>query len=168
MFDKLYYCTNIKLAENSVIEKGSNPIDEEKGVPFGYGEFSHRAAIIELFLEIARLETFPKKPKRTNSIFTCKDLNSFSKFIQFFRSRTGVYCYEVQPTKDTYNYHVGDYMYHGLLEHIKEEGSWELMRYKDFNNYAVLYWGKAPPEDTTEIVIESPVKIIKEIDLNLD
>jgi hypothetical protein len=164
MFDKFYYCTNLKLKENSVIEKGSNPLDKEIGVPFGFEKLSYKWVGIELILEIVRLEEFPEKPRRSEGIFVCKDFESFCNFVASYRSNTGVYYYEVAPVKDNYKYHIGDYTYHGLTERMKGE-DWHLLKYKDFLNHSYLYWGKKPEEGKAEVLLQSPIKIVKEIDI---
>ena len=163
MFDKLYHTTSIRLAKDSIIEKGLSPLDMERGVPFNWGKASYKNSFIEILLEVVRLEQFPSKPKRNNSIFTCNNIETLNNFKKKYRDHLGCYCYEVTPVKESYNYHIGDYNFHNLPL-IDQE--WEKMKYKDFHNYAVLYWSKPPPKETTEIIIDSPIKIVKEIELN--
>jgi len=167
MPNKYFYCTGLKLKENSIIEKGNNPINLEIGVPFAFGE--NKNTIIELILEIVRLEKFPSKPKRSESLFVCRSLKTLFDFAKTYRT-AGTYYYEVEAIKENYNYHFGDYLFGGLLEKncgcYPSEDVWKRFKYKDLYNYGFFYWNDKPLLETEEMVIDSPIKIIKELYLD--
>ena len=162
MFNKLYYCTSLKLKEGSIIEKGLHPLDFKKGMPFAFNNYNY--IFIEMVLELVRLENFQSKPKRSECVFVSDTKQSLQHFIKEHRNDMPLYYYEVNPTKEKYNYHIGDFNYHNLVQLLKDDVKFKKITYKDFYNHAYMYWSSEAAENKKEIVINCPIKIIKEFD----
>lgn len=163
MFNKLYHASSIKLSPNSIIEGGLHPLNIDKGTPFAYNNYNY--IFIEMLLEIVRLDKFSNKPKRSQSVFVCDKKNQLELFLKQHRQNLNLYCYEVEPIDDNFNYHIGDFNYHGLADKMNDNLILKNIKFKDFYSYAEKYWSKEPNPETTEIVLNSPIKIIKEFDI---
>lgn len=163
MFDKFYHASSIKLSPNSIIEGGLHPLNMDKGVPFAFNNYNY--IFIEMLLELVRLDKFNDKPKRSQSVFVCDTKNQLKLFLKQHRQNLDLYCYEVSPINKNFNYHVGDFNYHGLADKMTDNLIFKNIKFKDFYNYGEKYWSETPSAETREIVLNCPIKIIKEFDI---
>ena len=118
MFDKFYHASSIKLSPNSIIEGGLHPLNMDKGVPFAFNNYNY--IFIEMLLELVRLDKFNDKPKRSQNVFVCDTKNQLKLFLKQHRQNLDLYCYEVSPINKNFNYHVGDFNYHGLADKMTD------------------------------------------------
>jgi hypothetical protein len=150
---KLFHCTHLELSEGSIIQPGN----------WGKNLFEigiqHRCWTREMVLEAVRSLNFPKKPSRLKSTFACLTLEA----IKFYRTHhcPAGHIYEVEIIALNSVSHKGDF---NAVEPLPrtQYNMWQI---------ADLYWANGlktnvegwPNLDCAELVIDSPLKVIKRV-----